>query len=81
MREIRPARENYSIEADTSKNEVMLLKQVVLQEREAHQESLKHQGAMIEQLNLKQMRAEQELRELVAQQRMEYEYRLNGKGE
>lgn len=81
MREIRPARENYSIEADTSKNEVMLLKQVVLQEREAHQESLKHQGAMIEQLNLRQMRAEQELRELVAQQRMEYEYRLNGKGE
>lgn len=59
----------------------MLLKQVVLQEREAHQESLKHQNAIIEQLNLKQMRAEQEFRELVAQQRMEYEYRLSGKGE
>lgn len=62
MREIRPARENYGIEADTSKNEVMLLKQVVLQEREAHQESLKHQNAIIEQLSLKQMRAEQEFR-------------------
>jgi hypothetical protein len=80
---MKPTREVYNNtpEGNTSKNEIMVLKQVMLQERDAHKESLMHQNTLIEQLNLKQMRAEQEFRELIAQQRMDYEYRLNGKGE
>jgi hypothetical protein len=41
-----------------------------MQEKEAQKENFKHQNAVIEQLTLKQLRNEQELRELLVQQRM-----------
>jgi hypothetical protein len=72
---------NHYDNADTSRNDIIVLRQALLQEREAQKETLKHQNSLIEQLAIKQMRAEQEYRELIAQQRMDYEYRLNDRGE
>lgn len=59
----------------------MMLRQMLLQEKEATKETVKHQNAVIEQLSLKQLRTEQELREALSHQRRDYETRLNGHGD
>jgi len=45
---MQPIRETTNKNSDdSSKNEIMLLKQVILQEKEAHKENIKHQNSII----------------------------------
>lgn len=46
-------------QTDTSKNEIILLKQMLMQEKEAQKEAVKYQNSIIEQMSHKQMRTEQ----------------------
>jgi hypothetical protein len=66
---------------EPSKNEIMLMKQVLIQEKEAQRELAKHQNSQIEQLGHKLLRQEQEIRELISEQRMHWEQRIHGQEE
>lgn len=78
LRELKQPREIAQPSTEPSKNELMFLKQVMLQEKDAQRELAKHQNSQIEQLSLKMLRQEQEMRELVGQQRAQWEQRLSG---
>ncbi len=50
----------------------MMLKQMILQDKESHKDLIKHQNSQIEQLGMKLLRQEQEVREMIKQQRMQW---------